>query len=220
MKSPLFLAALTLASVAGAEKKIVPAKAGNDTVDVIGTALITRDQVKSELGVDPGMDVVAVKVTVKPKGESGVAISRDDFTLIARNDGQKSQAMHPSQIAGSGVMVVSSRAPGAAGGFGTPSRGPIWGGMPGTGTRPRRVGGDQDIPAGIADGETRATITDTQDMENPLLAALKQKELVQSKITEPTSGLLYFVLEGKHKLKDLELLYKTPEGTLDLDFQK
>jgi hypothetical protein len=49
---------------------------------------------------------------------------------------------------------------------------------------------------------------------------MKQKELRQATTSEPISGLLYFVLEGKHKLKDLELLYRTSEGTLNLDFQK
>ena len=43
---------------------------------------------------------------------------------------------------------------------------------------------------------------------------------MQSKVTQPVSGLLYFTLDGKHKLKDLELMYKSPEGVLTLDFQK
>ena len=39
--------------------------------------------------------------------------------------------------------------------------------------------------------------------------------------TEPVSGLLYFFLEGKHKLKQLELLYKSPVGRqMILDFEK
>ena len=101
-----------------------------------------------------------------------------------------------------------------------PRRGPIWGGMPGTGGRPRRIGGDDDIAA-VADAETRASIGDSKEKENPVLAALKQRELPLGETSVEVSGLLYFIFEGKHKLKDFELMYKSRgTSTLLLDFEK
>lgn len=212
----VFFLALPLAA---ADKKIEPAKAGNDNIDLSGLAFVNRADVTKALGIDPGVDLIVIDMRLMPKNETKLAVSRDDFTLISRKDGQRSQGMHPSQIAGSGVMVVSSRAAGASGGIVQQQRGPIWGGMPGTGGRPRRLGGDNDVSA-IDPGETRASITDTKEKDNPVLAALKQKELPQAEIAEPAAGLLYFLFEGKHKLKDLELMYKGPGGNLMLDFEK
>lgn len=212
----VFLLALPLAA---ADKKIEPAKAGNDNIELSGMAFVNRADVTKALGLDPGVDLIVIDMRLMPKNETKLAVSRDDFTLISRKDGQRSQGMHPSQIAGSGVMVVSSRAAGASGGIVQQQRGPIWGGMPGTGGRPRRLGGDNDVSA-IDPGETRASITDTKEKDNPVLAALKQKELPQAEIAEPAAGLLYFLFEGKHKLKDLELMYKGPGGNLMLDFEK
>ena len=68
-----------------------------------------------------------------------------------------------------------------------------------------------------------ATITSAQASEkesdgkvNPALAVLKEKILAEKEITEPLSGQLYFLIEGKVKLKDLDLYYKVPGGRLDL----
>ena len=101
------------------------------------------------------------------------------------------------------------------------SRGPIWGGMPGTGTRPQRIGGDDEVATAGGVTETKTAINDGgKEKDNPLLGILKEKILPQGETNEPVTGLLYFYLEGKHKLKDLELMYKSPAGRLMLDFQK
>ena len=36
---------------------------------------------------------------------------------------------------------------------------------------------------------------------------------------EPVEGLLYFLLDGKNKVKDLGLIYKGPAGRLAMDFK-
>jgi hypothetical protein len=55
--------------------------------------------------------------------------------------------------------------------------------------------------------------------KSPLLVALEEKVLADSKETkEPLSGLLYFLMEGKHKVKQLELHYRGPAGKLDIRF--
>jgi hypothetical protein len=216
-----FIAALMVfvSAAAAADKKVAPAKAGNDSVDLTATVASGKDAAGKILGLDPGMDLIVVQITVVPKDDAKVKISRDDFTLISRRDGQRSQAMHPSQIAGSSTLVVASRGPGAAGGMVNQTRGPIWGGMPGTGDRPRRLGGDTDV-ASVEAGETKSAVVDGKDKSNPLLAALREKEIPLEERSEPATGLLYFIFEGRHKPKDLELLYKRSGETLILDFEK
>jgi hypothetical protein len=212
----MLLATLVLA----ADKPVQPVQSGNDVVDVEGFATVNRAEVTAALGHDPGFDLVLVRVTIAPKGENKVRVWLDDFTLISRKDGQRSQPLAPAQIAGRGSMVVTSTGVRSSGvGIGR-NRGPIWGGIPGTGTRPRRAGGDQDV-AESAPNETKATVNDgSGEANNPLLAVLKEKQLVEAEISEASSGYLYFLLDGKHKLKDLELMYKSTEGRLILDFVK
>ena len=36
---------------------------------------------------------------------------------------------------------------------------------------------------------------------------------------QPVSGLLYFPLDGKVKIKDLEMFYKGPAGKLSIEFR-
>lgn len=212
-------AALPLLLAAADNKKIEPVKAGNENVEIRGSAVLGKEAVQQALGLDPGTEIVIIDIEVRPRTEAPVTISRDDFILISRKDGQRSPALHPSQIAGPGAIMVSSTAQGASGGMG-PRRGPIWGGIPGTGGRPQRVGGDNDVSS-VTQAETKSQVADKkEDTDNPVLAALKKKELAQGKTVEPAKGYLYYILDGKHKLKDLELMYKTPQGNLMLDFLK
>ena len=69
--------------------------------------------------------------------------------------------------------------------------------------------------SGMADATTK---TGAKDKENPILGVLKGKILPEKETQSPVSGLLYFPME-KQKVKDLELLYKTPEGKLSLRFK-
>ena len=52
-----------------------------------------------------------------------------------------------------------------------------------------------------------------------LLGVLKAKQFPQKESTEPVEGFLYFPLDGKHKLKNLAVLYRGPAGKLDLEFE-
>ena len=51
-----------------------------------------------------------------------------------------------------------------------------------------------------------------------MLDVLKEKILQEKETETAVSGLLYFPME-KQKLKDLELIYTTPEGRLLLRFK-
>lgn len=205
-------------AVLAADKKLEPARAADDQIDIRGTVITNREAVKGALGVDPGTDMILVDIEVRPKTDAGVKISRDDFVLIARNDGQRSPALHPSQIAGSGALMVQSQSQGASGGMlGRPR--PVWGGIPGTAGPPRRMGTNDDVSS-VTNAEAKGTVTESSPEDTPAMTALRKKELPMGEIKQPVHGFLYYVLEGKHKVKDLDLIFKAHNGQLVLDFQK
>lgn len=213
------MGALTLAL--GAEKPAAPVSSEDETLVLTAFPCLEKACIIKAVGEDPGMELVVIDVKLAPRADNKVVVSLDDFTLISRKDGQRSQPLAPSQIAGTGALVVSQDGRGGGIGMMNPGRrGPIWGGVPGTGSRPRRIGGD-DTGAVTAAGSTEAKATVTNsEQPNPLMATLKEKSLPEKETTETVTGLLYFFLEGKHKLKDLELMYKSPAGRMILDFQK
>ena len=214
---------LLLALTAAAQKPVPPVSSEDELLMLEASAHVDKTAIAKTLGQDPGMDLIIVEIKLAPRGDAKVKIDRDDFTLISRKDGQRSQPLAPSQIAGSGALVVTPGSQGGGGGgFGSPRRGPIWGGMPGTGSRPQRVGGEQENGSAAPPTGAQATVNEGTDPgENPLMGVLRAKALPQKETAEPVTGLLYFFLEGKHKLKQLELMYKSPVGRqMILDFEK
>ncbi len=214
-----FLLFATLVCTAENRKTTV-GEAGNDTVDIYATPLIDKDAIKNALGAELPEGIIAVKVRVVPKGEDSLNISRDDFELISHRDGQRSGPFVPSQIAGGATLVVRTGAAGGGMYSGNPN-GPVWGGIPGIGGRPRQMGGNGGAVGNGASAETETKATQTEDAkakDNPLLAILQDKMFMDKDTKEPVSGLLYFPLDGKVKLKDLELIYKGPAGRLIVPF--
>jgi hypothetical protein len=214
------LLCLTAALVLAADKKKTTGEAGNDNLDITAKPFIQPEDIRAALEADLPVGIIAVEVKLVPKGDAPISISRDDFTLLSRKDGQRSGPYSPSQIAGSATMVVKTR---SVGGGEVASRGdgPIWGGIPGTGGRPRQVNDGSGGFGNTAshETETKAEIKDDKkNQNNPLLKVLEAKILPDKEITEPLTGLLYFPLEGKIKLKDLELIYKGPAGRLIVEF--
>jgi len=62
-------------------------------------------------------------------------------------------------------------------------------------------------------------IDDKSPGDAKLLEALTKRQLPDKETSEPLEGLLYFRLSGKHKLKDMAVLYRGPAGKLNLDFE-
>lgn len=221
-RAALLLPLLCLAAWAADKKQIGPPSMGNDFIDITASPFLTREDATKVIGVDPGPGIVVLEVKVTPKLGKSWAISPDDFTLLATNDGQRSQPYSPSQIAGSGSLVVRQGGR-TSGRFGSDNpNGPIIGGMPGTGGRPMQLPGNGvGVGGGGGGGEGTASVQNQKsEANNPLLEALKAKVLPTTTSEETVSGLLYFPLEGKHKLKDLELLYKGPAGKLNIEFKR
>jgi hypothetical protein len=203
-----------------ADKSEKPAETGDEKVDLVGSVYAGKEAAAEVIGADPaGMDLIVVQVRLRPRGDTELNVTRDDFLLISRRDGQRSGPLHPSQVAGKGVLVVSrSGGGGVGGGVMNQQRGPIWGGMPGTGGRPTRVGGDDDASVAGLSQERVSAEAKQSGGDGDLLELLKNKELPQGKADKEITGLLYFMLDGKHRAKDLELFYEGTGRKLKLDF--
>lgn len=169
--------------------------------------------------LEDGIVVIEVKVT--PAEGRKLTINRDDFLLRSDRSGERSTPYSPSQIAGSTVLRVNERGVGSV--VESRSGGPAWGGL--GGGRPSTLPGMG--PQGVGNGT--ATVTEASAAidesasgkpENPMLAALKRKILAEKEISEPASGQLYFLMEGKQKVKDIELLYKTEAGRISVRFKQ
>jgi hypothetical protein len=214
MPRSIALALALWAACQGAEKKPAEGRVSNDAVEITARAFTDKDEIKKMLGSDLDGGITVVDVRLVPKPGTKLSVIRDDFVLRSDKDGQRSTPFAPSQIAGRGVLVISSTGGGAA--MGTQRNGPIWGGPM---DRPRRVGGDG---ASTGTSEVPATATAQpggKSEENPLLAVLTEKVLPEKETNEPVSGLLYFFLDGKHKPKDFELIYRGAAGKLSLRFK-
>jgi hypothetical protein len=203
--------------LSAAEKKPIAAKASNPDLKVECVAHIDKEAVKQLLGADLGGSVAVVEVTVTPRPGKPIKIFGDDFTLHSYKDGQKSQPFAPSQLAGGGALQVTERAGGGM--FTGNPNGPIWGGM--GGGRPRRMNGDGgQIGNANTQSTTESTIQEESAKENPLLDSLKKKSMPEGETDQPVKGYLYFPLDGKHKAKDLALIYRGQAGKLTLEFQQ
>lgn len=216
---------LTLIAVstlwASADKKLPIERTSNEFVEIAGT-LLDKDEIVKNFGSDLGGNIVVVRVTVRPLTEKSVQIDYDDFFLLDTGAGQRSAPYEPSQIAGGSVLIVTPT--GARTGIGSNPNGPVWGGIPGTMGRPSRLpGSGGSVGSGGGDATTNESKIETdanKDKPNPLLSKLKEKALPQKEVSDNTTGLLYFQIEGKKiKPKDLELHYKTPSGRIAMRFQ-
>jgi hypothetical protein len=219
MKTRALLAFLSLAAgAAGADKAPSSGKASGERIEIEAVVYADKAAVRELIGAE--LDGIAVvQLRVVPRGDEALAVGPDDFLLRSDRDGQRSQPFAPSQIAGNAALVVASGSSGRGAYMGQ-ENGPIWGGAPGTGGRPRRMGGDGASAGNVSDEKVQTSINSgDKEKENPLLAKLKQKMLPAKQGTEPISGLLYFSLEGKHKPKDLELVYRGPAGKLSIRFK-
>ena len=198
-----------IAAPASAAKKVISPQtsAGNEQIDIVATISLSQEEVTGKLGADPGKGIVLLQVRITPKTDKPVEISPDDFILLAHDDGERSKPFTPAEIAGQGALVVANTAGAKTTKTGT-SVG-IGGIMGGSGGSP---GNSKEIVLNSK--------MDTKSQGNQaLLEALKAKQLPQKESTEPVEGFLYFPLDGKHKLKNLAVLYRGPAGKLDLEFE-
>jgi hypothetical protein len=176
-----------------ADIKSLPNQAGNGDIDLSGSVILDSKEIQQVLGtaLDPGYVVVRIKVS--PRTQQAIRIGADDFTLISRKDGERSDALMPSQIGGPANLILKSKT--------------TYDGSPGVSST--------SVNVAPADKKTSAEGPSIKLLES----LLESKMLPDRETKEPVEGLLYFLLEGKNKPKDLGLLYKGPAGRLAMDFK-
>jgi hypothetical protein len=178
-------------------EKSAPHSGENDYVELTATAIADPESVREVLGSDLGGHYILMNVQIAPKEGRTIKVRLDDFLLRTDKDGERTTPFVPAQIAGRGSMVVTETGSGGGSTFGI---------------GPMSIG-----TAGIK--EAHATVkSGANEKPDPILDVLKQKMLPEKETTAAVSGLLYFPME-KQKLKDLELIYTTPEGKLRLRFK-
>ncbi|MBV9301863.1 MAG: hypothetical protein JOY62_13870 [Acidobacteriaceae bacterium] len=209
MRFLLYLSISMLATASlHAEKKVVSptTTASNDQVDISATITLDEEDIARKIGVDPGKGVALLEVRVAPKTDKPIQISPDDFVLLAYDDGQRSKPFDPAELAGQGALVVKTSPDGKVSrtsGFG--GFGPFGGGSsPGGAKKPDTVTSNMDA---------------ANEGSKKLEAQLKAKQLLLKETADPVEGFLYFPLEGKHRLKNLVVLYHGDGGKLKLVFQ-
>lgn len=193
----------------GAKKVISPNTSGsNEQVDMDATLIMTQEEVTQQLGMDPGPGIVLLRMKLTPKTDTPVQVSPDDFILLAHDDGERSKPFTPNEIAGQGALVESAKT--AAQKKTSLSAG--LGGMMG-------MGGGGGLSPGSSPAVTVNSKMDDKSKGNgKLLETLKAKAFPTTETAKPVEGFLYFPLDGKHKLKNLAVLYRGPAGKLDLEF--
>lgn len=203
----LLCAGLAMAS----DQRQLPNQAGNDDIDLQGTVLLTKPDIRQALGgndlagpnVDP--NVIVVRLKVVPKAAKPPRVGPDDFTLLSRKDGQRSPALAPNQVAGGGSVLVVRPAIQQPGGDGTTVSGPIWGGI-----STKKVPQSDSSAPKVKQGDGSAS---------PIMAVLQQYILPDREVKAPEEGLLYFSIDAKLKPKDLSLIYDGEAGKLVIDFK-
>jgi hypothetical protein len=191
----LFVTAALL--LPAANKKISGTALGeNQDLILHVTLYLDAESVNQAAGADLGGHFFVAEVKVDPKYGKEITIDRDDFVLRTDKDGEKATPFAPSQIAGSGALVVKSQ----------------------------RIGGNEGsiLYGGVAPN-VNGPVVYKEGGKTPAAAAeektLTDKVLPEKKTDQPVSGLLYFSME-KQKLKDLELTYGPPgENRITLRFK-
>lgn len=73
-------------------------------------------------------------------------------------------------------------------------------------------------------GASEATVSIEEQkanrQQNLLLDALKEKVLPEGEIDKPVTGLLYFNFEGRHRVRQLELVYRKAPPRIALRFEE
>ena len=204
-----FLASALL--LPGAAKKTTATGRGENE-DVILNVTIYTDSaaVKEALGDDLGGHYIVAQVKVEPKYTKEITIDRDDFILRTDKDGDRTKPMAPSQIAGSGGLILT-RTDGPGGQGAERSRGWSIGGM--------GMGGGAGMNTGPQNTGVKASTEDSaKEKESPLKKLLDAKVLPEKKIDDPVTGFLFFPMENQ-KMKDLELIYGGKENRIRMRFK-
>jgi hypothetical protein len=223
MKTLILLALVAIPLLADKkpeEPKVSSGRGASDRAEILATVHANPEAVKRVLGSDMKGYIMVVELEMKPRTEEGFRLDRDDFQLLTTDDGQKSKPYSPSQLVGKGHLVIKA-VQGPTSGIQGQNNGPVWGGI--GGTRPTMGPGNGGMMGnGSGAGSVVNQTSEGQEAkgpEDPMKKVLEEKELPQKQSAEPVKGLLYFPIEGKHKTKNIILLYRGTAGRIDVEFK-
>jgi len=202
MRRIIALALAVCGAALAGEKRLASGQNGNEAV-MVSADVLDSDHLKQIFGTDFENGFVVLEVTLTPRGGKPFEVHLDEFLLRSEQTGEHSAALAPSQIAGTGTLVVHQGGEqrsktGISGGFGG-----IF------------MGGDAMGP-GVAD-PGKAEIKNGEK-KDPLLDVLKRKMLPEKPVEDTVTGLMFFPLE-KEKPKNLNLTVTTPAGKLRMKFK-
>ena len=211
-------AMLAVGLLGASNKTVEPGRAENETVNIEATAHIDAAEFPQLVGAEIGAYFTVVQVTVTPR-KGKIKIDRDDFLLRTYHDGERTNPLAVSEIAGKADMVVHEEHVGPS--EATGRTGPVLDCRSDYGRRGAGAAHPKVLTATVAkddgDGDSK-TSKGKKTKDSPLAIALKKSMLPDGETDHPVSGVLIFNLE-KQKLKDLELDYNTPEGMLRVRFK-
>lgn len=206
-----------LAAFASNKKTEATATGENDDLTLTVTLHTDKEDIQQLVGDELGGHYFVAEVKIQPKYGKTVTVDHDDFLLRSNADNDNSHPFAPSQVAGTGAIIISKTRKTVSAqedpNFGGPPiYGPMGGypmGYPGAGVN--IGGGSADVDA------NKATVKEGTGKETPLEKSLAAKELPEKKTDQPISGLLYFAME-KQKIKNLQLEYGGKENRIVLHF--
>jgi hypothetical protein len=198
------LAALLMGSPAK-KKTVGTARGENEDLIIEATIYVEPADVKEVLGDDLGGHYIVAEVKVEPKYGKEITVDRDDFVLRTDKDGEKATPFVATQIFGQEALIVTRTADDS-----NQHRPAISiGGM----------GGGGGIGSANNGGNASSKIQNGATVkENPEQKVLDDRILLEGKIKNPLTGLLYFPME-KQKMKELELDYGGKENRISLRFK-
>lgn len=215
-------AAVAVLLVSGLSAAKLPEWYSRQLPDAEFQARLVRDAAEIERVAGDSFDgeVILIEVRVRPLYGSKISLRRDDFLMRARNNNETSPAQTPDRIAGGAVLDLSAKTKSSTPDLFANDTGPIWGGAPGTGSRPRRLGGPPDQIGSSTASQEMITAKQRSAAESSGAVRLQLLELPLELEDDPGAGYLYFEMPAKIKRKHLELSYDGNLGEFLIEFKK
>jgi len=180
-----------------------------------------RQEITQLLGNDLDGDFILVELNLKPLYGAKIELKRDDFLMRTYRNNDTSTAQSPDRIGGESELVLGEAETVTVGIYTQATSGIPVGGMPGTGTRPRRIGGEETLTGGGTKSAETPEVSQRDTAEaGGLLSRLQSTELPLGVVDDVVHGYLYFQLSPKEKPKHLTLNYDGPGGEFQILFEK
>ena len=177
-----------------------------------------KSRIEGMLGDDLNGEFTLIEVKILSLFDKELEFNRGDFVFRSRSNNESSEAQSPERIAGDSVLTLSQTSWGSGGIFSQDSAAPVIGGVPGTGSRPRRLGTTPNTVGNAGSTQSETSVKAEQGKaDDSLLGRLKRYEL-PLKTNLRAEGYLYFQVDPTRKLKHYVLTYDGPYGEFRVAF--